>query len=178
MEHWFGYIISFISGGLSGAFINRYFLLKDRAIKKLTLKIEKEEVKSIIPVTINSKNFQNLIFKQFVLINTTKVDFDKIDIVFEFDKGSEIVKKEVSSKKHGKNKFEFTERKTSELVYHIKNFNRKQEILFIFEIGNITENFFCPIVDNCGIEIIVVKSPKANQPSISPSKVVDKIELE
>lgn len=178
MPNWVGYIFSFIGGGLAGAFVNRYFILKDRAIKKLTLKIDKEETKSIIPVTINNKEYQNVFHKKFTLINTTKEDFPSIDIVFEFDKGSEIVFKEVLSKKHGKNKFGFTERKSSELVYHIKNFNRKQEITFAFEIGNITEGFFCPIVDNCGIEINVIHTQTKNQPSLPQTKIVNKIDLE
>ena len=178
MPTWVGYIIALIGGGLAGAVLNRYFILKDRAIMKLTLKMDKEEVKSIIPVTIKEKNYNNLIYKKFTLINTTNKDFQTLDVVFEFDKGSEIVSREVHSKMHGKDKFEITERKSSELVYHITNFNRKQEIDFIFEVANISENFFCPIVDNCGIEISVVRTSTMNQPSISPSKVVDKIDLE
>lgn len=173
-----GYLISFLTGGLAGAIINRFFLLRDRAIKKITLNVEKEEVRSIIPVTINNKSYKNLIYKKFTLVNSTKIDFESIDIVFEFDKGSEIVNKEVSSKKHGKNKFKFTERKPSELVYHIINYNRTQEIIFIFEVANITENFFCAIVDNCGVEIVVVRKKGVNQPSISPSRIVDKIQLD
>lgn len=178
MPVWLGYLVSFISGGLAGAFINRYFIIKDRAIKKITLKVDREEVKSIIPVTINRRKYQNLIYKKFTLINTTNQDFPELDLVLEFDKNSEIIFKEVSSKKHGINKFNCTERKSSEIVYHIKNFNRKQEISFVFEIANISENFFCPIVDNCGIEITVLRTSAVNQPSISPSKVVDKIDLE
>ena len=178
MPVWYGYIISFISGGLAGALLNRYFLVKDRAIKKLTLQIEKEEVRSMIPLTINQKNYNNLIYKKFVLINTTREDLPSLDIVFEFDKGSEITSKEVASTKHGKNKFDFTERKPSELVYHVKNFNRKQQITFIFEVANISENFFCPIVDNCGIEINVIHSPTVRQLSLSPTKIVDKLVLD
>lgn len=178
MPPWIGYIISFLGGGLAGALLNRYFILRDRAIKKLTLTVDREEVKSIIPVTLNQKTYQNLIYKKFTLLNSTNEDFKDLDVVFEFDKGSEIIFKEVSSKKHGKDKFNFTERKPSELVYHLKNFNRKQEVSFVFEVGNISQNFFCPIVDNCGIEITVIRTQGINQPSISPSKVVDKIDLE
>ena len=178
MPVWLGYIASFLGGGLAGAFVNRYFSIRDRAIKKLTLKIDKEEVKSIIPVTINQKVYQNLILKKFTLTNTTDKDFPELDIIFEFDKGSEITFKEVSSKKHGTNKFNFTERKPSELVYHIKNFNRKQEVSFSFEVANISENFFCPMVDNCGIDITIIHSQTIVQPTISPSKIVSKIDLE
>ena len=178
MSTWIGYIVSFISGGLAGAFANRIFFLRDKAIKKLTLKVDSEEIKSIVPVIVNQRNYQNLICKKFTLINTTREDYPTLDVVFEFDKNSEIIFKEVSSKKHGKNKFQFTERKLSEIVYHITNFNRKQEISFVFEVGNISENFFCPIVDNCGIEIVVVRKQAINQPSISPSRIVNKIDLE
>jgi hypothetical protein len=175
---WLGYVASFLGGGLAGALANRYFSLRDRAIKKLTLKIEKEEVKSIIPITINSKPYHNLIAKKFTLINSTDKDFPELDIVFEFDKGSEIVFKEVTSPKHGRNKFDFTERKPSELVYHIKNFNRKQKVTFSFEVANITENFFCPMIDNCGVDITIIHSQTIIQPSISPSKIVTKLDLE
>lgn len=178
MPSWLAYVMTFISGGLAGALANRYFLIRDRAIKKLTLKIEKEEVRSMIPLTINQKQYNNLLYKKFTLINTTREDFPNLDIVFEFDKGSEITSKEVASTKHGKNKFQWTERKPSELVYHIKNFNRKHEIIFIFEVANISENFFCPIVDNCGVEINVIHSPTMIQPSIAPSKIVDKLVLD
>ncbi len=176
--NWLGYIISFISGGFAGALINRYFLFRDRAIKKLTLKIQKEEVKSMIPLTINGQSYLNLIFKKYCLINTSGADFEKIDIVFEFDKGAFIIKKEVISKKHGKNKFENTKRKPSELVYHIKNFNRKQEIEFTFEVANISKNFFCAVVDNCGIEINIEHAKNATQSSLKKTQVVDKIDLE
>lgn len=86
MSIWIGYIVSFISGGLAGALVNRIFFLRDKAIKKLTLKVDSEEIKSIVPVIVNQKNYQNLICKKFTLINTTMEDYPTIDVVFEFDK--------------------------------------------------------------------------------------------
>lgn len=175
---WLGYIISFVSGGLAGAFVNRFFMLRDRAIKKLILHIKEEEVKSIVPILISGKEYKNLIYKKFRLINSSGVDFPTIDIVFEFDTESSIIKKEVHSKKHGKNKFESTLRKDSELVFHLKNFNRDQEIDFIFEVANISRNFFCAVVDNCGVEIIIKNSKNVRQSSLKTTEIVDKIDLD
>ena len=175
---WVSYIITFCSGGLAGAMLTRIFTIKDRAIKKLTLNIEEEEVKSIKPIIIEDKTYENLIYKKCTLKNSSKNDFPQLSVIFEFDKDSEIVKHKALSKKYGSNKFPFEFKKPSELVYHIQNFNRKQEVTFVFEVGNISGNLFCAVVDNCGVDIQVKSLSKITQPSISPSKIVDKLDLE
>jgi hypothetical protein len=173
MPCWIGYIITLVAGGLAGAIFTRFFVLRDRRLKKLTLKAIKEEVRSMIPITLNNKQYSNLIFKEFNLFNETDKDYDSLDLVFEFDKESEIVLEENHSKL-GINKCEKTVTKPSECVYHIKNFNRNQTIIFKFEVAGITKNFFSAVVDNIGVELDIIPVKAVEKPSLSPSKLVSK----
>ena len=173
MPCWLGYIITLIGGGLAGAIITRFFVLRDRRLKKLTLKAVKEEVLSIIPLSLNNKTYTNLIYKEFELVNVTDKDYDSIDIVFEFDKESEVVSEENHSKL-GINKCNKTITKPSECLYHLKNFNRSQSIIFKFKVGGITQNFFSAVVDTIGVELDIIPVKAVEKPSLSPSKIVSK----
>lgn len=173
MPCWLGYIINLVSGGVAGAIITRFFVLRDRRLKKLTLKALKEEVLSMIPISLNNKTYTNLIYKEFELINATDKDYDSIDIVFEFDKESEIVSEENHSKL-GINKCNKTISKPSECLYHLNNFNRSQSIIFKFKVGGITQNFFSAVVDTIGVELEIIPVKAVEKPSLSPSKIVSK----
>lgn len=173
MNCWLGLLVTLISGGLAGALITRFFTLRDRGLQSLTLKAVKEEVKSIVPVTINQVTYPNLIYKEFILTNSTKQDYPEFDIMFEFDKESVITSEETHSKL-GLNRCDKTRPKPSECVYHIKNFNRKQTITFKFEVAGISNNFFSAVIDKTGVELEIIQSNVIEKPSISPSKYVSK----
>lgn len=173
MSCWLGYIITLAAGGLAGAIITRFFVLRDRRLKKLTLKAVKEEVLSMIPLSVNNKTYNNLIYKEFELVNETDRDYDSIDIVFEFDKESEVISEENHSKL-GINKCEKTVTKPSECLYHLKNFNRGQSIIFKFKVAGITQNFFSAVIDTIGVELDIIPVKAVEKPSLSPSKIVSK----
>lgn len=174
--------ISFITGGAMGAFINRYFLLKDRKKReeveklpeKLTLKTIKETVLSHKPQKFENIDCPNLNYKEFVLYNNTVKDIDFCEIIFEFDKESQIVKDETISKT-GINKIKKREQKTSEFVYELHHFNRTNEISFKFHIANFSMNFFSAVVDKCtGVELEFIEIDIVEQPSIQPCQMVSK----
>src|SRR3989339_860997 len=179
MVCWLGYIISFISGGLAGTFAARYFFIKDRKIQFLILKTTHQEVKSILPIVVNGQTYQNIIYKKMILINKTNQDQPQIDIVFAFDKNSKLVSHCCTSKVFGKNCYKNTVRSINEIVFHITNFNRKKEITFEFEIGDIVEGKISVYVDNiCSVEIRHITKFEVVQSKIPQTKIVSKIELE
>jgi len=173
MNGWIGYSITLVSGGLAGALITRLFILKDRKTKKLTLKSVKEEVRSIVPLTIKKKRFTNLTYKEFLLVNETDQNFDLFDLYIEFDKESEIVE-ETTETKLGLNKCGVVTTKPSERRYQIRNFNRKDKIIFKFQVAGITQNFFSAVIDKTGVELKIIAATAVEKPSISPSKYVSK----
>ena len=173
MPSWIVYIIALLGGGLAGAFVTRYFVMRDRRLKKLALRTVREEVRSIVPLTIKNKQFANLTYKEFILVNSTNQDFESLDLIFEFDKESEVVSEETHSKL-GINKCDKAITKPSECTYVIKNFNRGQSIIFKFEVAGITKNFFSAVVDKTGVELDIEAAKAVEKPSISPSKYVSK----
>jgi len=118
-----GDIFKLLGGGVIGALLVRYFILRDRRIKKLTMQAVKEEVLSMVPVLIDNKQFPNLIYKEFLLKNDAKHDFDSLRIIFEFDEESEIVSEETISHL-GKNRCQKSLLKPNECDYEAQHFNR------------------------------------------------------
>ncbi len=171
-----GFAIVLIGGGFAGALITRYFVLRDRKIKKLTLTVTKEEVQSMVAVTINDKQFSNLTYKEFTLFNGTNQDLESVDLFFEFDKESEVVFDETQSKL-GVNRCDKNAFKASEYIYHIKNFNRKDSITFKFQVANISRNFFSAVVDKTGVELEILQARAIEKPSLPPGKFVSKTKL-
>jgi len=174
--------ISFVTGGAMGTLINRYFLLKDRKKQKeveklpekLTLKTIKETVLSHKPLKFENIDCSNLTYKEFILYNNTVKDIDSCEIIFEFDKESQIVKDETISKT-GINKITKREQKPSEFVYELKHFNRTNEISIKFHIANFSMNFFSAVIDKCtGIELEFIEIDIVEQPSILPCQMVSK----
>jgi hypothetical protein len=168
-----GYIVAFVSGGLAGALITRYFVLDDRRIKKITLKGVKDEMLSIVPIIRNGKQYANLAYKEFVLINKTEQDFPSLELFIEFDPESEILTEETFSAL-GKNRCDKTISKPNEYCYKIINFNRNHTVTFKFEVAGITKNFFSVVPNTLGVELQVISLKAVDRPSISPSKHVSK----
>ena len=174
--------ISFVSGGAMGAFISRFFMLKDRKKQmeveklpeKLTLKTIKEIVLSHKPQKFENIDCTNLNYKEFILYNNTVKDIESCEIIFEFDKESQIVKNETISKT-GVNKITKREQKPSELVFELNHFNRTNEIIFKFHIDNFSMNFFSAVIDKCtGVELEFIEIDIVEQPSIQPCQMVSK----
>lgn len=165
-----------------GALLNRYFHNKDRKKQKtkemqpekLTLNTIKEIVLSHKPTDYNSIKCENLIYKEFKLLNNTIKDIDYCEIIFEFDRESKIINDETISKT-GLNKISKRIQKPSEYVYEIKHFNRTNDISFKFHVSNFSMNFFSAVIDKCtGVELEFTEIAIVEQPSIQPCKMVSK----
>jgi len=176
------YIITFAGGGAMGALINRHFTIRDRKkteeeahqpdyLKLITIK---ESVKSHSSIEFNGTQCKNLIFKELTLENNTTKDIEFLEIIFEFDKDSDIVKEMCRSKK-GLNAIPKRKQKSSEIVYELKHFNRTNKITFEFHVANFSRNFFSAIIDKCtGIELDFSPIDIVEQPSIPPGTIISK----
>jgi len=176
------YIITLISGGAMGAFITRYFVLRDRKKDKekserpefLTLKTIKESVVSHKPTIFDGNPCDNLIFKELVLENRTTKDVEHCEIIFEFDKDSQIIK-EITKSKTGINSLPKRKQKDSEIVYELKHFNRTNKVTFEFHVSSFSKNFFSAVIDKCtGIEIEFIEIDIVEQQSIPPGRIISK----
>jgi hypothetical protein len=172
-----GKIYPYLLGGLGGTGLTilRTYLLKKMQIMKCYYM--DDEVISRIPVpSENGEQYQNIYYKEFLLINTTNLDIDRFKIIFEFDANSKILKQSTFIKA-GKDVLKpKTSKKLNELIYEVKRFNRKDEIKFYFDIANITKGYMSVTETDClGFKIVTKDKRKAKK--IPNSKIVTKEEM-
>ena len=172
----FKIIVSFLSGGLAGAFLKHLLDLHKNKIQHLDCYYLEDEVISKLPIVYEDTKHNNLHFKKFKIVNTTNLDIDSIKIVFSFPKDS-IVAKWESYSKAGLNipKGNIYQKK-NECQFVLKHFNRKEEIEINLEIGNLREDKFN--ITELNITGVKVKYVDKRKGTIKrPVKMVEKREL-
>ena len=140
MERMLQSILPFLAGGAFGSIITILYNNHKNKIQKMQCHCVDEDVMSKIPITNDDgTTHQNIYTKEFVLKNTTNKDQNDFLVIFEFDAGA-VILKHTHSSKIGTDKFKSRLIKDNEYSVRIKNFNRNDDIKFIFEIANITDN--------------------------------------
>ena len=162
-----GYVVTFISGGLGGAYLTRRFELKDRKVQKEKEKVpdtilleQIEDKQGFTPIGDGNHHVPKA-YKRFLLTNTSSINIKKCKLIFEFDKFSAIANYKIITPK-GKYQCLFVEGTKIKYVFEIKDFNKTNVIEFQFEqeILNITgeekgvENFWAAFLVDCkGVEL-------------------------
>lgn len=169
-------ILTFLSGGAFGSLITiTYNCIKGR-IQEMKCYYVDDDVISRLPMTTNEgETHQNIFSKQFILKNTTNTDHKEFRVIFEFDVAAKILR-HTDITKTSVDRLKKKLLKPNEYSVTIRNFNRNDEIKFIFEIANIT-NDLCNITeDNCiGFKVKLKDKRKATIKS--KLTVVDKAKL-
>jgi len=133
-------ILPFLAGGAFGSIITIVYNNHKNKIQKMNCHCVDEDVMSKIPITNDDgTTHQNIYTKEFLLKNTTNKDQSDFQIIFEFD-ATAVILKHTNIGKVGTDHYKSRLVKDNEYLARIKNFNRNDQVKFIFEIANISDN--------------------------------------
>ncbi len=143
-------VLPYITGGIGGAFLNIIYTKHKGKIQIMECHYVGHEVISKIPVTIteSGENHQNIYSKKFILKNTTNCDHKTFKIIFEFDINSKVIRY-TDITKSGIDKLKKRIIKPNEYSITVQNFNRNDEVKFIFEIADIDKDEINVTEDEC-----------------------------
>lgn len=132
-------IAPYITGGIGGAVFTLLYNKHKGRIQVMQCHYIEHEVISRIPTTSTPEGeiLQNIYAKQFILRNTTNFDHKSFKVIFEFDVGSKIIR-HTDTTKAGVDRLKKKLLKPNEYSVTVVNFNRGDEVKFVFEIANIS----------------------------------------
>lgn len=149
MEETFLKFFPYLLGGVGGATLTVIYNVYKGRVQQMECHYLEEDIMSKLPITIQEGVTHNNIYtKQFLVINTTNTDHKEFRIIFEFDATAKILKHSDISKT-GADKFKKKLLKDNEYSVTIRNFNRGDNVKFIFEIANVSNNYVNVTEDNC-----------------------------
>jgi hypothetical protein len=154
--------LPFLTGGLAGATTTIIHNRVRGKIQTMECHYIDDDVISKLPVPATEGETHNNIYsKQFILKNTTNSDHKDFVIIFEFDITAKIIRY-TDTTKGGVDRLKKKLLKPNEYMATIKNFNRKDEVKFIFEIANVSDDCINITEDNCtGFKIQLKDKRKA-----------------
>jgi hypothetical protein len=169
-------IITFLSGGAFGSVLTMVVNHYKGRIQTMECHYIDDDVISRLPIPIEGGGaHENIFSKQFMLKNTTNTDHKVFRVIFEFDAVAKIIRT-TDITKTGVDRLKKKLLKPNEFAVTIKNFNRKDEVKFIFEIANVTKDQINVTEDDCvGFKVKIIDKRKATLKS--KLKVVDKAKL-
>jgi hypothetical protein len=142
-------VLPYITGGVGGAGITILFNKYKSRIQVMECHYIDEDTISKIPTTVEyGELHQNIYSKQFVLKNTTNCDHKTFRVIFEFDITAKIIR-HTDITKSGIDRLKKKLLKQNEYSVTILNFNRGDEVKFIFEIANLNKDEINVTEDNC-----------------------------
>jgi len=155
-------VLPYITGGIGGAGITILYNKYKSRIQVMECHYIDEDTISKIPTTVEDGELhQNIYSKQFVLKNTTNCDHKTFRVIFEFDITAKIIR-HTDITKSGIDRLKKKLLKPNEYSVTIQNFNRGDEVKFIFEIANLNKDEINVTEDNCiGFKIKLKDKRKA-----------------
>lgn len=162
MEELIKTVLPYITGGVGGAGITILYNKYKTRIQVMECHYIDEDTISKIPTTVEDGELhQNIYSKQFVLKNTTNCDHKTFRVIFEFDITAKIIR-HTDVTKSGIDRLKKKLLKQNEYSVTIQNFNRGDEVKFIFEIANLNKDEINVTEDNCtGFKIRLKDKRKA-----------------
>lgn len=162
MEELIKTVLPYITGGVGGAGITILYNKFKTRIQVMECHYIDEDTISKIPTTVEDGELhQNIYSKQFVLKNTTNCDHKTFRVIFEFDITAKIIR-HTDVTKSGIDRLKKKLLKQNEYSVTIQNFNRGDEVKFIFEIANLNKDEINVTEDNCtGFKIRLKDKRKA-----------------
>lgn len=155
-------ILPYLTGGAAGATITILYGKYKNKIQTMECHYIEDDVISRLPIaTEEGETHQNIFSKKFCLKNTTNCDYKEFTVIFEFDINSKILR-HTDSTKGGVDRLKKKLLKPNEYSVTVKNFNRNDEVKFLFEIANITMDLVNVTEDDCiGFKIVIKDKRKA-----------------
>ena len=142
-------ILPYVTGGAAGAVITLLYNRNKAKIQTMDCYYVDDDVISRLPIAgDNGETHQNIFSKKFCLKNTTNADHKEFTLIFEFDIEAKIVR-HTDSTKGGIDRLKKKLLKANEYSVTIKNFNRGDEVKFMFEIANVSDDLVNVTEDDC-----------------------------
>lgn len=163
-------ILTLCGGGAAGSIITHLIQKYNHRLQIMKCYYMEDDIQSKIPLAIeDGKMFNNVYFKRFKIKNTTNKDIDHFKIIFQFDNSGSIIDCSTSSKEginHHKIKCLPKNKNAAEAT--ITNFNRDEEIEFVFRLGDISKNeYYIKEKDCIGFKIKCIDKRHAKEKSKS-----------
>lgn len=156
-------LFPYFLGGIGGTVLTVLFNTYKGRIQKMYCYYIDEDIMSKLPIRVQEGIVHNNIYtKQFLLTNTTNIDYTEFRVIFEFDSTAKILR-HTDISKTGANKFKKKLLKDNEYSITIRNFNRGDQVKFIFEIANVSHNYVNVTEDNCTGFKICFKDKRTNK---------------
>lgn len=169
-------VLPYVTGGAAGAIITLFYNKHKSKIQIMECHYIDDDVISRLPISMDDgETHQNIFSKIFCLKNTTNTDHKEFTVIFEFDATAKIVR-HTDSTKGGIDRLKKKLLKPNEYSVTIKNFNRGDEIKFMFEIANVTEDLVNVTEDDCIGFKVKIKDKRVAQVK-SKLTIVDKERL-
>ena len=172
-------ILLTLIGGVGGSGLTILYSHLRNSIQKMHCYYIDDDVLSKIPQKHNDDTVhQNIHCKKFKIKNTTNMDVKEFKVVFHFDKTSKILDC-YSRSKEGINEQKITINKqfNNAATAIIRYFNRGDEIEYVFNIADISNNEYYVRESECNGFKIVCKD-KRRDAAKSKSKQSDQILIE
>lgn len=170
------YIGTLIGGGLGGSILTNIINKYSHRLQTMKCYYLEDDIQSKIPLAVEDGTmFNNVYFKRFLIKNTTNKDIEQFKIIFQFDNSGSIIDCSTSSKE-GVNfhKIKRLSRNKNAAEASINNFNRGEEIEFVFRLGDISKNeYYIKEKDCIGFKIKCVD--KRHSTNKSKSKQSDAV---
>jgi hypothetical protein len=159
-------LLTFLSGGAFGSVLTIIYHWIRGRIQVMECHYIDDDVISRLPMTNpDGEIHQNIFSKQFLLKNTTNTDHKEFKVIFQFDVAAKILR-HTNTTKIGVDRQKIKLLKPNEYSITIRNFNRGDEVKFIFDIANITEDLINVTEDGCiGFKVKVKDKRKAREKS-------------
>lgn len=149
MDETFKYLLTFLGGGLSGSVLTQIANWQKSRMQIIKCYFTDDEILSRIPIKQDDGTTHNNIYcKYFELKNTTNFDIPEFKVIFQFDTSATVIEY-IDKTKSGIGKHKMKRTKQNECTITIKNFNRKDRIMFTFKIANVTDDLYYITEDEC-----------------------------
>lgn len=131
--------LPYVTGGVGGAVVTVIYNKFKGRIQVMQCHYVDDDVISRIPTTLSPEGevHQNIHARHFILRNTTNCDHKTFKVIFEFDVGSKIIR-HTDTTKAGVDRLKKKLLKPNEYSVTVVNFNRGDDVKFMFEIANIS----------------------------------------
>lgn len=139
-------ILAAIIGAIFGGAISLGVSFLINRIRFINCSIKKNELQASIPIVINRKKYQNVYLKTILIENHSGRDVEKINIVFRFDEGAEVLECHSNSKEgFDKQIINISKTDKNNAIAYIKNMNRSEKIEYTIRVANVSGDSFSAI---------------------------------
>ena len=144
-------ILQICIGGLGGVILNNLYLYYRNKIQKMQCFYLEDDILSKIPSRNDDNTIhENIHCKRYKVINTTNKDITEFKLFFQFDATADILECYSQSKEgYNRQRIRKNTSNKNEAEAIVKNFNRGDELEYVFKVANISANDYYITESSC-----------------------------